>query len=1199
MASHQLVAVKGSLYRKKFLLLRVQGQGVSLVDPLSLKESWNWSFQEDSLCLAPSSTDPDEIIITVKSKASAMKRVIGMTGDIESRWVLSCTNRSKLLSEALFMRDAVLGESHEPSVHMALYGKAWDGHPKLQVQLIIRPYSFSISKGDGEVLEDVTLFAIQRLRRLGDIPGGFALKHMSNSLPERLLFDLVTGSNLDLGCSVSFTELEQEAVALDRVRLSAVESWPVQKLPSPKAAVGQTAWRKASPEPLVLMFTGKEILECQVDTLRVNVSRTLQSVVSVQRSLQELQRFSLVFDDGSVHIYETANRDVLLVALESMLSNAGANSSKKLALPSELISCPRMLPYNASPDFVMFVQSVVVKRLASLVDSGLLLGGDDHDLVNPYVVQAAMELCSNQSDIPSNNLLDAKDFEMAVNCVVKQLGGIGSLSIGDNTDLIVLMHALCFLVQSKTGFTAFAKLFAENVETFISLVKFLKMSLKSSNKEIQMSTITTMMTLLSTPHSESKEFKNSLEDKRGSTCLLMETLKFLECLICTPGNITTSEETVQLLKEILADNQMMICLLSHNSRPVSSTTWKLFEQIVCTSDDAFVASMSLSALQDGEGAMLRQFHSALFHPEEKQRSISAKMVAVWVEGNPEATGLIHHCLPRGMGSLAPQLNVSCSRVHGSIVANKDQPQTMQSISEVDKFPSGVPAQSLESSDLSLRSQPGPSQASVDEFEGSDYLSRQRKREEWQCFIEMLRQDKHGILYCWNEKSRIRLKDCLEAELKHLSQWRDLAAKRDGKGCLCWNYREFYVSYPCLDELICVEGFFLKEVLKVAENGDEQAVMKQVDDAITFFQSLYRKMLETKEDEDIKIYLDVMSMICRHKHEELLKWWSDRAFYGVQYLVQMLERTRCKGVRDSILACFHDLFAFRANCEEFITCGGPAVLLKFAACVHVERHSGNHVVRTDKMIEAGKETTYEQQEYRLWYCSELEEDRAYLLSEIQESLHAQKIRPSSYFRLKDEEQWKPLSEFPQLHLTIGLQGKGMTHVDVSVTCLKLIYKLCRLFPSFSENGIPFLPVSRIKRNLWSRSCLSHIVQLMLSGHESVVDEAVKLLMEMLHSGDTVSLRKLYKTGFFFFALGYPRSNVHGISWILKRIHLDQDFYRRDSLVDNSFSPRRSILYDLLPESLICFLHRHTSENFAEMYELFGCAGLYSSLFQVSR
>ena len=120
----------------------------------------------------------------VMSKASTMKRVIGMTGDIESRWVISCTNRSKLLSEALFMRDAVLGESHDPSVHMALYGKVWDGQPRLHVQLLIRPYSFSISKGDGEVLEDIALFAIQKLRRLGDTPGGFALKYMSGFMLE-------------------------------------------------------------------------------------------------------------------------------------------------------------------------------------------------------------------------------------------------------------------------------------------------------------------------------------------------------------------------------------------------------------------------------------------------------------------------------------------------------------------------------------------------------------------------------------------------------------------------------------------------------------------------------------------------------------------------------------------------------------------------------------------------------------------------------------------------------------------------------------------------------------------------------------------------------------------------------------------------------------------------------------------------------
>ena len=186
---------------------------------------------------------------------------------------------------------------------------------------------------------------------------------------------------------------------------------------------------------------------------------------------------------------------------------------------------------------------------------------------------------------------------------------------------------------------------------------------------------------------------------------------------------------------------------------------------------------------------------------------------------------------------------------------------------------------------------------------------------------------------------------------------------------------------------------------MAENGDEKKVMDQVDDPATFFQSLYRKMLETSEDEERKICLGVMTMLCRHKSEQLSTLWCDRAFYGVQHLVHMLMQTCSRGVRDAILTCFDELFSFRTNCEEFIACDGVSAMIKLAACVQVERHSGNQVIKTDKMIEAGKETAYKQQEYRFWYCSELAEGRAYLLSEIQELLLAQKVRPGSYFRLK--------------------------------------------------------------------------------------------------------------------------------------------------------------------------------------------------------
>ena len=47
-------------------------------------------------------------------------------------------------------------------------------------------------------------------------------------------------------------------------------------------------------------------------------------------------------------------------------------------------------------------------------------------------------------------------------------------------------------------------------------------------------------------------------------------------------------------------------------------------------------------------------------------------------------------------------------------------------------------------------------------------------------------------------------------------------------------------------------------------------------------------------------------------------------------------------------------------------------------------------------------------------------------------------------------------------------------------------------------------------------------------QNVVEEAVGLLLDVLDGGDTSTVRKLYKTGLYFFALSYSGSNLTAIA-----------------------------------------------------------------------
>jgi hypothetical protein len=57
----------------------------------------------------------------------------------------------------------------------------------------------------------------------------------------------------------------------------------------------------------------------------------------------------------------------------------------------------RIIPHSLHPDVQQQVDSIFVKRLATLSESGVLPGADDWDILNPMVVRAASEVRAHVS----------------------------------------------------------------------------------------------------------------------------------------------------------------------------------------------------------------------------------------------------------------------------------------------------------------------------------------------------------------------------------------------------------------------------------------------------------------------------------------------------------------------------------------------------------------------------------------------------------------------------------------------------------------------------------------------------------------------------------------------------------------------------------------------------------------------------------
>lgn len=421
-----------------------------------------------------------------------------------------------------------------------------------------------------------------------------------------------------------------------------------------------------------------------------------------------------------------------------------------------------------------------------------------------------------------------------------------------------------------------------------------------------------------------------------------------------------------------------------------------------------------------------------------------------------------------------------------------------------------------------------------------------------------------------------------------------AARVEGASTdFAWNHEEFSVEYLSLDSHLCVGGIFIHDALEALAKQDVTVgeLFALVPDIWQYVVTLYRTMLEssTLSVQDGVALLNMMEVVFLHRMSQMESATAGATrfpFYGIPHLVQMLLVHKSAARRDALLGLLGALVANKKNAQEFIRCGGVPLLIKMAAMVHVDRQgSSSQAAMTSNLLEVGSPAPTASDEYRYWYRADQEagdHGKPLLLSEIAQGMGSQQLSERSLIRAKSESEWKELDQIPQLSWAVGVDWKGgKSKADVSVRCLRMLQDMCALFPSADEEGRPKLPSPQIRRLLLADDCLCHVVQLLLAGYPNVVDKAMALLDEVLQCVDSSCLRRLYKTGFYFFALAYSGSNLQAIASILKKTHLRQDFYRQHADMQDASSPKNSVLRDLVPESLICFLTNHDATAFAAM------------------
>ena len=97
---------------------------------------------------------------------------------------------------------------------------------------------------------------------------------------------------------------------------------------------------------------------------------------------------------------------------------------------------------------------------------------------------------------------------------------------------------------------------------------------------------------------------------------------------------------------------------------------------------------------------------------------------------------------------------------------------------------------------------------------------------------------------------------------------------------------------------------------------------------------------------------------------------------------------------------------------------------------------------------------------------------------------------------------------------------------------------------------------------------------------LVDKTVRLLNMVME--DNPQLPRVFMTGAFFFIMMYTGSNILPIGRFLKYTHMRQSFRPEEVSQSASDIMLQSVLGQLLPEAMVCYLENHGPEKFAETF-----------------
>ncbi|CAH0713170.1 unnamed protein product, partial [Brenthis ino] len=1158
--------------------------GITTYNPDRLEVTNKWQYSDVvTLASAKHSNSANNHDFTLVMKKD--KKVDSMK--------FSSEHKCLILTEAFKYRH-LFAEKPKDIFRYQAYKHHWSG-TRLPIVLEVGPCSLEqLDPSTHTLLASYPYCDIQGILPVRDIPGGFVLAvggysrlHLfSNVMDHQIIINKML-EMASLMMSISIKVLSA-TITLDDYHNQRFGKYSGDQH---QTSLSEFLVHKVNParhmEPMrrTLCLSDTCILERDPQTYSVVCLRPLSDVFALVRDPDHPQKFSIEYLNGQTRTYLAGERDALLASLVDGVRSAGQRDvhvrSGRTPRGYRLGPLHHPVDEETESNHLRLFQNPVGMSRAEVIER-----------FNANVGYSGLIYSVSQDRLFAEN--KEKLITGALAAMMASAPAGAGLTL---RELEAQFHALRRLCASKVGFAAFTALSGFREWMGSAVVGALRRECAACSH----AALDALCALLQPMHAEpdlrqeqlnkasmlaSSAFLDGLllmwadHVSAGTGALVVAAmLDFLTFALCVPYSETTDgKQFDQLLEMVASRGRIIFKLFEHPSAAIVKGAGLVARALVEEGGGGVGARVQALAL--GEAALPRHLLAALYAPARLQRRHLARhLVALWLVDHAPANDLLRRIMPSGLlafleSSEAPP----AAALEAERVEERDNLQLAQAAARpraphweaLERQVKYVEKHLEHYASLALQHWAQRARGGEARREAPRPVLLRRRRERvkstanWPMFYYQFHRDHALPNLIWNHTTREELRNALENELRAFASDREVA----GNTLTSWNHAELEVHYQCLQNEVKIGDYYLRILLEQKDN-DDSPIRKSYE----FFNDLYHRFLSTPKVEMKCMCLQAMTIVYGRYYEDI------GPFADTKYIVQMLDRTCDRMERDRLVQFLAKLILHRKNVSEILEWNGIRILVELMTLAHL--HTSRATVPAQSNVLEGAAPAADGD--REWYYNvelgdTVQRKGPVSFQQLKELYKNGTINNKTKCWANSMEGWRALGGVPQLRWALAARGApALTETELAAAVLDLLVVCARYYPSRDEEDAVIRPLPKVKRMLSEPACLAHVVQLLLTFDPILVEKVATLLYEVMQDNPEIS--KLYLTGVFYFMLLYTGSNLLPIARFLRLTHMKQAF-RADQT--SSDIMQRSILGQLLPEAMVCYLENHGAEKFAQIF-----------------